>query len=86
MARAYRCSRPLRLPAVKWSWPSGWERFGSPYGFLLGIAAVLTVPLVGIGRELLGPLDPSLLLFFASWMAVGTFFLWRRPRTEGASA
>jgi signal transduction histidine kinase len=84
MAGAYRHSRPLRLPALRWAWPSGWERFGSPYGFLLGIAAVLTVPLVGIGRELLGPLDPSLLLFCASWMAVGAFFLWRRPLTEGA--
>jgi signal transduction histidine kinase len=86
MAGAYRRSRPLRLPAVRWGWPAGWERFGSPYGFLLGIAAVLTVPLVGIGRELLSPLDPSLLLFCASWMAVGAFFLWRRPRTEGASS
>jgi len=83
IVRAYLWSRPQPWP--DWVWPSGWERSGGSIIFLLGIALILAVPLAMGALHLLQWLRPENAVFFSWTAAVLLYFLWRRPRLEGAA-
>jgi signal transduction histidine kinase len=84
MVRLYRWSRPYSWP--HWVWPTGWERSGRSAIFLIGIALILAVPLAMGGLRLLLWLRPEVAGFLSLSAAVLLYFLWRRPRRQGASS